>query len=118
MATMTTLTDISSGLVLFEESAIRQADATEIGDYKKANKNYNNIIKAVDFIRDKKELLVLVPFLEHRNLGVRLWAATYLLPIREKFAIRTLEEISSGKGIHSLTAETTLDEWQKGNLSL
>jgi hypothetical protein len=47
-----------------------------------------------------------------------MWAATYLLPIKEDAASKALEEIANDVGIHSLTADTTLIEWRKGNLRL
>lgn len=36
--------------------------------------------------------------------------------IKEREAIRTLEEIAKGSGTHSLAREPTLSEWRKENL--
>jgi hypothetical protein len=47
-----------------------------------------------------------------------MWAATFLLPIQEKEAIRALELITAEDGIHSLTSRTTIQEWQNGRLKL
>ncbi|MEH6305238.1 hypothetical protein RYH73_06265 [Olivibacter sp. CPCC 100613] len=42
--------------------------------------------------------------------------AYYWLAVNEQEGIKVLEEIVKGSGIDSLTAETTLSEWKKGNL--
>jgi hypothetical protein len=57
-------------------------------------------------------------FLNHKDIGVRLWTATSLLPIYTEDAIETLEQITKVKGIHSLSAEITLQEWRKGNIKI
>lgn len=115
---MVKITDIESALGVFEESSLRHSDATEVGDYKAANKNYDSIVEATSFLKKQNAIDSLIPFLKHNFLGVRLWAASYLLPSYEKEATKTLQEISLKNGIHSLTAKTTLSEWQKGNLKL
>lgn len=54
----------------------------------------------------------------HPSVGVRNLAATYLLSVREKEAVKTLEGAVKRNDIHSFIAETTLSEWRKGNLTL
>lgn len=113
---MTKIKDISSALELFEKAAVQHAEATEQGDYKTANKNYSQIIKSISYLKERNSLDKLLNFLPHSSVGVRMWAATYLLPIHETKAIKSLETIMNSSGIHSLTAETTVNEWRKGNL--
>ncbi|MEM0942125.1 MAG: DUF2019 domain-containing protein [Bacteroidota bacterium] len=113
---MKKIKDIDTALAIFEEAAIKQAEATETGDYKTGNKHYDEITKAVAFIKNENAVESLKPFLSHSSIGVRLWAACYLLPVDEKQGVKTLEEIAKSSGIHSLTADTTLSEWKKGNL--
>lgn len=115
---MTKIQNTETALSLFEEAATKHAEATETGDYKAANKNYGIIVKAVAFLKDRNEVDKLLDFLTHSSVGVRMAAATYLLPIHENEAIKVLLEISRGSGIHALTAETTMSEWRKGNLRL
>ncbi|MBL0304674.1 MAG: DUF2019 domain-containing protein [Chitinophagaceae bacterium] len=110
--------DKKTALASFEESAVKHADATGQGDYKTANKCYANIVKAINFLKEQAEVAALIDCLCHSSAGVRNWAATYLLPVKEKEAIKVLEEIVRKKDIHSLSAETTLSEWRKGNLKL
>ena len=115
---MIKITNIATALSLFEEAAIKHAEATEQGDYKTANKSYALIIKAINFLKEHNELTVLLTFLNHTSAGVRSWAATYLLPIKENEAIKVLEDLVKRTDIHSLDAEATLSEWRKGNLKL
>ena len=114
---MKKINDIETALAVFEEAAIKQAEATEEGDYKTGNKRYNEITKATAFIKNEGAVDSLRQFLSHTSIGVRMWAACYLLPVDEKEGERVLKEIAKSSGIHSLTADTTLSEWKKGNLN-
>jgi len=113
---MKKITDINTAIHIFKDAADRQAKAIEIGDYNQANKCYDQITKVVTFLKDNNALLELQPLLTNDSVGIRLWAACYLLRVDEKKAITVLEEISNLKGIHSLTAKTTIKEWRKGNI--
>lgn len=113
---MIRIKDNEVALEIFERASIKQAEATEQGNYKVGNKCYKEIKKAIDFLKKNNALEILDICLNSHFVGVRLWAAYYLLPIREKESMKILEEIAQGTGIHSLTAETTLSEWRKGNL--
>ena len=113
---MTKIKYIETALLKFEEAAVKQAEATEKGDYKTGNKNYAVIAKAVAFLKEHDSIEKLSSFLNHNSVGVRMWAATYLLPVLEVEALRVLNQIVSETGIHSLTAQTTVSEWEKENL--
>lgn len=113
---MKKIKDIETALTVFEEASIKQAEATEQGDYKTGNKLYGEITKAAAFIKSENAVDKLRPLLAHSSVGVRMWAACYLLPLDEKEGVKTLKEIAKSSGIHALTADTTLSEWQKGNL--
>ena len=115
---MTKLKDTVTALNNFENAAIKHAEATELGDYKTANKSYDVISKAIAYLKEKNEIQFLSPFLNHPSVGVRMWAATHLLSVSENDSIKVLEQIAAETGIHSLDAETTLSEWRKGNLKL
>lgn len=115
---MNKIKDVTTAMALFEEAALKHTEATEQGDYKSANKSYDKIIKAIDFLRSEDQVKALLNFFQHNSEGVRGWAATYLLPIEEGEAIKVLEEIAKGPGIRALAAETTLNEWKNGNLKL
>lgn len=113
---MTKLIDKETALRKFEDAAIRHSEATENGDYKTGNKCYAIISKTISFLKERNEIPSLSQFLNHPSIGVRIWAATYLLPFMEEEGVAILEQIARGPGIHSLTAKTTLNEWRKGNL--
>lgn len=113
---MKKIKDIETALAVFEEASIKQTEATEQGDYKTGNKHYGEITKAVAFIKSENAIANLRPLLSHSSVGVRMWAACYLLPVDEKEGIKVLEQIAKSSGIHALTADTTLSEWKKGNL--
>ncbi|MBD1432699.1 DUF2019 domain-containing protein [Sphingobacterium sp. DN00404] len=108
--------DIETALEIFEEACIKHSEATEQGDYKTANKYYAKIIKAATFLKSENAISNLKDYLSSSFVGIRLWAACYWLAVNEQEGIEVLEEIVKSTGIHSLTAETTLSEWKKGNL--
>ncbi|MFH6968371.1 MULTISPECIES: DUF2019 domain-containing protein [Flavobacterium] len=110
--------NVEKALSIFEEVSIKQSEAIETGDYKTGNKFYAKIVLAANFLKDENAINKLENFLLHESIGVRLWSASYLLSYNEKDAIKVLESIEKTSGIHSLTAETTLSEWRKGNLNL
>lgn len=116
---MTKIKDEKMALELFESAAIEHARSSENSDYKRANSNHDVIVKAMAFLKNRGEVKLLSKFLSHDSEGVRVWAAAYLLPIREENAVKVLEAIADGpRGIQRLNAATTLSEWRKGNLKL
>lgn len=115
---MKKIRDLNSAIETFEEAANLHGLATEKGDYKSANKSYTSIVNSITFLREKNQIDLLLGFLNHTSVGVRMWGATFLLPHYEKESKNVLEEIANINGIHSLTALTTLNEWKKGNLKL
>lgn len=115
---MIKIKDISTTLSLFEEAATKHAAATKEGDYKTGNKNYHKTVKAVSYLKEQGSIDELLQYLNHDNVGVRMSAATFLLPTYEKKGIEVLEAISKSSDFFSFIAETTLSEWRKGNLKL
>jgi hypothetical protein len=108
--------EIKIALEIFEEACIKHSEATEQGDYKTGNKYYTKIVKAATFLKNENAISNLRDYLSSPFVGVRLWTACYWLAVNEQEGIKVLEEIVKSPGIHSLTAETTLSEWKKGNL--
>lgn len=110
--------DLKYALELFEDAAKKHAIATEHGDHKSANKNYNKIVAAIKFIKAEGALNSLLPYVKSESVGVQMWSSTYILPKYEKVGLKGLMEVKKSGGIHSLTAEMTLKEWQNGRLKL
>lgn len=115
---MTKIKDIITALNLFEEASIKHAEATKEGNYTLGNKNYDKVVMAVSYLKEHSCLNELIKFLNHNAIGVRLAAATFLLPVHEEEGIEILEKISKSTDFFSFIAETTLSEWRKGNLKL
>ncbi|WP_353101335.1 DUF2019 domain-containing protein [Myroides odoratus] len=113
-----TIKDIKIALEIFEEACVKHAEATENGDYKTANKYYTKIVKVAKFLKEENAITDLKNYLSSPFVGVRLWAGYYWLTINEQEGIKVLKEIVNSPTIHSLTAETTLSEWKKGNLKI
>ena len=113
---MKKIIDIQTALEFFQKAATNHAEATEQGDYKTANKNYHEILKAIGFLKNKGAINILSNLLSSPSIGVRLWAARFLLPIYGTESVEILTEIANTESIHSLSAETTIKEWLNGTL--
>lgn len=100
----------------FEQAACKHVEATQEGNARVCNRNYDKLVKIVSSLKKNNSLDELRIFLNHEAIGVRLCAATFLLPKYEQEASDVLEAISKGEGIISFVAEMTLKEWRKGNL--
>jgi HEAT repeat protein len=114
---MISFSNIQAALGHFTDSAQKHAAATEAGNYRTGNKHHDRIIAAFAFLKDAGALDLLVPLLDHSSVGVRSWAARYLLQVHEEKAVQALEEIAGTSGIHAGNAKTCLGEWQKGHLT-
>ena len=108
--------EIDSTLSAFELAAANQAEATEVGDYVKGNKAFNQIIRILKFLKDNDRLNELGTLLHDSNVGVRMFAAYGLLQTFPECAIPILNEIAQRNDIHSLTASTTLEQWYQKSL--
>jgi len=104
----------------YVESDSEHGNATEQGDYKKANSNYRKNEKIFQKLLQlgKKACEELAQLLNHDNPHVRVSAATHLLSAKKKEAVRTLKKLSKESGIVSLDAKMVLQEWKKGNLKI
>jgi hypothetical protein len=112
------INSVEEALNLFEQSTLQHTIATETGDYKSGNKAYKSILNSIVYLNQNNKVELLVPFVNHSNNGVRVWAASYLLNSNTGLAVKILEEISVGLGIISYNAQMTLSEWRKGNLKM
>lgn len=109
---------IEKAYLTFAEAATEQAKAMENGDYKKAKKNYKIMVNAARVLRETDNIKNISNLLDSKSTGVRMWAATFLLPVFENEAMRVLLPIANEKGIHSSTAKTMIDKWKKGIMVL
>lgn len=117
MEAMRKIKNLKEALEIFEDAAIKQADAiTQKGSSKIANRNYDKILSVAQYLRENKLLPELSVFYTHPNLSVRSWAAAYLLPVYEEESIKILEEIAKFEGFGALDADILIKEWKKGKL--
>ena len=92
---------------------------SELGDSKKTNKSYDEIMSSLADINNlpdngKQYLSELV---DDENDYVVCWAATHLIPMDKKLAKRTLKRLTKGKpGIVRFDAKMVLEEWKAGRL--
>ncbi|TGE29015.1 hypothetical protein [Hymenobacter metallicola] len=97
-------------------AATKQAEATKTGDYRAGNKAYDQILAAVQWLTANQAIDALQPLLQAEDGGIRLWAATVLLPYGTAQAEETLTALASSTSIHGFTAATMLSEWRAGRL--
>lgn len=100
-------------------AATKHGEATEKGNFKVANREYKIIEKSYTQLIQSgyegfQELLKLT---SHKKDYVRLWSASHTLSIYEEIAKKTLSELSNKPNFIGITAQTTLEEWEKGNLT-
>jgi hypothetical protein len=101
------------------DSAEQHSIASESGNYKIANKNYDKIHNAVMYLRNTNSVDKLEELLSNEKVSVRLAVASYLLSDNPQKAISVLQEIINSNLPHkSFTASLVLQEWEKGNLKL
>jgi hypothetical protein len=102
---------------MFKETAKKHAEATEEGNYKLGNKHFDIIRTSTDYLKTENKIDYLYQLINDEDVGIRLWAATYLLPFYEKDALSVLSDIENNKGLIAFTAKMTIEEWKKGNLT-
>ena len=90
------------------------------GDPGPTNAAYDKAISALRALRtlpDRGQRFLLA-CLEDPNPSVVLWAAFYLLPHSEDAALDALKRVSSGANRVAFDAETALEEWRAGRLTV
>lgn len=108
---VTLVDDYLNSLIAFNEASLNN-------DQKTAKKHYKKMDLCFRTLRDSGQLSELIRYLNHENENVRLWVSTHLLPFDEKLAKDSLKKIvDNKKGLLSFSAEMTLQEWSKGNLT-
>jgi hypothetical protein len=99
--------------------ATEHGECTLDGNYKNGNKAYAKLQAVIKDIynSDKDVRKKFFELLHHENDSVKIWTATTLLKTFENEALKTLKEIElKSDNIFSLTAQTTIDVWHKGEL--
>ena len=108
----------------FIASAITHHELTDAGDSKGSKAAHKKAVSAMKKMRqrpDKGESF-LKEAIRHPHANVRLWAATYLLPIDPPTALARLKTIIESRDDCPWQvrgqAEAVIDLWKKGQLEL
>lgn len=94
--------------------------ATTCGDYKSANRNYDEMIKSLELLKGfgAEGSDALVELCEDDSDAVASWAATHTLRVDEPRALLALRRVASKSGIVAFGAEMVMEQWEKGELTL
>lgn len=104
----------------FIEFAVTHGTCTEVGDSKGANISYDLLMDTlIEMSHEYDSGRLMLSFLcNYDNDYVKIWAATYILPIDSELGVRTLKLLSNRKGFVGIDAAMTLKLWNSGNLKL
>ena len=102
----------------FVDAATKHTLASLEGDYKRGNRENDKLMKIYNVVKDMGKQTIFLPYLNHPNEGVRLWAAVFSLKTYPELGTKCLKDLIQLETITGLSAETTLSEWEKGNLEL
>jgi hypothetical protein len=96
-------------------AAIRQSEAHSA---RVANRNAKRLLQIAGEIRRRGPVAQtkLLALLEHRNVNVRLWAATHSLDFASEQAEFVLRVLAKEREFIGLNAQITLELWKKGTL--
>lgn len=102
----------------YENACIKGEEAQEQGNSKTANKQQRIIQKIRKELKENEKygLEKLLPYLEHESPFVRLKTAFSVIPIAPERAREVLIQLKEIRGLTGYSAETTLSEWEKGNI--
>ena len=101
------------------KAAEDHSKGTSSGDSRKTNSAYRRIDKIFRELKANNQLNLLLRLVDHKSIGVRMWAATHLLPYNEEAGLKVLKEIEKNhtEDLHGFDAKMTIQEWKKGNLT-
>ena len=101
------------------EAAKGYGECIHKGNSKLSNQYFDNIEKLFEDIKSSGSggLDEIAKLLLHKDESVRLWASSHLLNYPKYESFKILEKIKNSGTILGLTAEVTLDQWSKGNIT-
>ncbi|WP_162633311.1 DUF2019 domain-containing protein [Echinicola strongylocentroti] len=100
-------------------AAQQYESGTLIGNRNQTNKAYKKLNAFFKELKASNQLDKLLVLTGHENCGVKMWAATHILPVNEETGLRVLDELASNLqgGLFGFDAKMTIQEWKKGNLT-
>lgn len=111
------MSNMDSFLNGFVSSTIENYKARAVGDHKSANKHYKAADKAMCEIKQIPDWInAFTLLLDHDHIGVRIRAASILLPYETKRAERVLKKCRLYSGEDGFVAQMILNQWRSGGL--
>jgi hypothetical protein len=109
---------MKSAIERYAEAAAQHYVAISAGRSSLANEADDKLFCALKELRDLPDngITDLISITSHADLGVRVWAATHLLPYAESMATSILELACKQKGFAAFDAKMVLREWRAGRL--
>src|SRR5262249_39719640 len=107
-------------MTAYTNAATRYGRALSRCDFKEANRQADRLSQLYLKLRGRPRdirVALLLPLLNHIELGVRLWAAAHALEFAPQLAERVLDRLMSANGLTSQVAAATLRDWHSGDLS-
>jgi hypothetical protein len=102
--------------------AVLHHNLSVAGDLEASNEAHSKVTAAMKKISRHQDSgkTYLEKTIQHVNPSVRLWAATYLLPLNKTLALDALNKIEKGDSPWQLQAmaEVVSDQWKNGCLKL
>jgi len=107
--------NIEDIITRYRQGAIANSD---ISDPKKANKGAKQVHACYELLRESQEgREALIALMGDQEPSVRCWAAAHCLQWKADSAREILESLRESRGHYSITAEVTLEEYDKGRLT-
>lgn len=108
-------------MTAYTNAATRYGHALSRCDFKEVNRQAARLSKLYLAIRSQphdSRVEMLLPLLNHIQLGVRLWAAAHALEFAPQLAEPVLHRLMNAKGLASQIAAATLRDWHSGDFRL
>ena len=114
---METNTKIQDAVAQYKTACILQGQAFDKGNFKKANKYFEEETKCVDFLKENNALNELFPFLYEEDENLRISTAAVLMHIDTNACLAVLNDIANkSHGVTNINAEMTISEFKKGHI--
>jgi hypothetical protein len=111
--------EIEASIDRYAAAAAAHGEASERGDHKRANREFNVISGVYRGLRAKgpEAQSRLLRLLDHPNAAVRGWAASHALEFSSGAGEKVLQALIKDGGLPGFNAEMVLQEWRSGSLT-
>ena len=112
---MRKISNVDDAIEKFKMAAIDNRVCAYNGNYRKANRAYDNLMQIKKYLLENNALDLLKQLYEDSNLWVRLAAAIAMAPFDDENAFNIVKKMTDGEGLYSFSAKRTLLNWDKLN---